>query len=78
MQGRVRGTKYDGAKIRRWKGLEIGFKNFKEFREWSLKNDYRKGMSLDRIDPNKGYIQDNCQWISVSENSKRAMMSKWK
>lgn len=29
---------------------------------------YRDGLTLDRIDPNKGYNKENCQWITMEEN----------
>jgi len=37
-----------------WKDMEIG---------------YYKGMTIDRIDSNKGYNKENCQWLSHSANS---------
>lgn len=54
--------------------------SFELFREWSYANGYHEQpddtpynemLSIDRIDPNKGYSPDNCQWISVSQNSIR-------
>lgn len=54
--------------------------NFELFREWSYANGYheqqddtpyKEMLSIDRIDPNKGYSPANCQWISVSQNSIR-------
>lgn len=50
-----------------------------EFREWAAKTGYidgkgrkRNGLSIDRIDPTKGYSLDNIQILTVSANS-----SKW-
>lgn len=54
--------------------------DFAAFREWAISNGYHEQpedtpmserLSIDRIDPNKGYSPDNCQWITVSENSIR-------
>ena len=54
--------------------------SFEMFREWSYDNGYheqpddtpyKEMLSIDRIDPNKGYSPANCQWISVSQNSIR-------
>ena len=54
--------------------------SFELFREWSYANGYheqpydtpyKEMLSIDRIDPNKGYSPANCQWISVSQNSIR-------
>lgn len=54
--------------------------DYMAFREWAYANGYQEQakdtpykdrLSIDRIDPEKGYSPDNCQWISVSENSNR-------
>jgi len=52
--------------------------NFKTFREWALQNGYKDPeeneefkhfLSIDRIYNNGNYCPDNCQFITVSENS---------
>jgi hypothetical protein len=43
--------------------------NFDSFREWALENNYNDKMSIDRIDTNKNYEPDNCQWLTRSENT---------
>ena len=35
-----------------------------KFFEWSISHGYGKYLSIDRIDNNKGYTPENCQWIS--------------
>lgn len=55
--------------------------NFQAFADWSLDHGYEdppidadkkwiavNGLSIDRIDNNKGYSPVNCQWISWQEN----------
>lgn len=64
------------------KGIRVceEWHNYAVFREWAWENGYyeqpeglpfRDRLSIDRIDPDKDYSPDNCQWITVSENSKR-------
>lgn len=56
-----------------------------KFIEWATKNGWykskgeerKKRISIDRIDSNKGYCPENCHWITISENSKKAMKKRW-
>lgn len=47
--------------------------DYTAFRDWAMENGYKKGLSIDRIDNNKDYSPDNCQWISISENVKKSL-----
>lgn len=62
---------YGGKGIRlceEWLG-EDGYTNFKN---WSLQNGYKEGLTIDRIDSNGNYCPDNCQWISKGENTAKS------
>lgn len=56
------------------RGIELcsDWEDFLSFYDWSLKNGYKKGLSIDRIDNDKSYSPDNCQWITISENTAKA------
>jgi len=61
--------------IRRGKIFELTFEQFKKF---CYETDYmagkgrkKKSFTIDRIDNSKGYVVDNIQMLSKSENSKK-------
>ena len=47
------------------------------FSNWSIENGYKKGLTIDRIDPNGNYEPCNCRWIEREENSRRAGKVNW-
>lgn len=71
MRQRVAGKTVTGSTgVPIWKGLEIEWKTFAEFRAWALKNGYsRKNNSLDRKEWEFGYTAANCRWVTVRQNS---------
>lgn len=45
--------------------------SYSAFKNWALKAGYAENLTIDRIDNEKGYSPENCQWITQSENSKK-------
>lgn len=54
--------------------------NKKAFFDWAINNGYRDGLTIDRIDNNKGYYPDNCRWVDQStqnENTRKSIRLKY-
>lgn len=47
------------------------------FEKWAIHNGYNDELTIDRIDSNKDYCPENCQWISNKENSRKAGKVNW-
>ncbi len=53
------------------KGIKIfdaWLKDHGDFYVWSMKNGYKEGLQIDRINPDLGYYPDNCRYITRQEN----------
>ena len=51
----------------------LGESGYDNFRKWSESNGYKDGLTIDRINNNKGYSPDNCRWVTMEyqSNNKR-------
>lgn len=60
----------------RWygeKGIKVcdeWMNNPKSFEEWALNNGYTDNMTIDRIEEDKDYCPENCQWVVLENNSR--------
>ena len=54
--------------------------SYNSFKDWAIKNGYVDDahLSVDRIDNDKDYCADNCQIISISENTSKGNFGKVK
>lgn len=50
----------------------------KSFYDWAIENGWEEGLTIDRIDSNKDYCPDNCQFLSRSANLKKMHTNKKK
>lgn len=45
------------------------FYDYTSFRAWALSHGYKSGLTLDRIDNERGYEPDNCRWATIFEQA---------
>ena len=44
--------------------------SFTKFENWAMANGYKAGLSIDRIDNDKGYSPENCKWSTYVEQNR--------
>lgn len=41
------------------------------FMSWAYSSGFQEGLSIERKDPSGNYCPENCEWITIGENSRR-------
>lgn len=67
--------KYYGAK-----GVEVcpAWLDFINFKTWAEQHGYKEGLSIDRLEPVLNYTPDNCEWVTISENTRRSNITRYR
>ena len=73
MKARCYNNKHESYNRYGGKGIKIceEWHNYILFKEWAVNNGYKNGFTIDRINSNRDYGPDNCQWITRLENCKK-------
>lgn len=74
-------NKADGSY--KWYG-EKGIKIYQQwlddpklFETWAIINGYNDNLTIDRIESDKDYCPENCRWLPLEENTRRAGKVNW-
>lgn len=51
--------------------------DFQSFYDWAYSNGYKDGLTIDRIDVNKGYSPDNCRWSTMKEQCNNRVSNRY-
>lgn len=44
--------------------------DYAAFRAWAIKNGYKHGLTVDRVDNDRGYSPSNCRFVTQAEQAK--------
>ena len=54
----------------------LGDNGLQNFFDWALNHGYNENLTIDRLESDKGYSPENCQWVTSSLNSSRVHIVK--
>ena len=79
MNTRCNNKNRDHAQWYMEKGIEVceEWRDFLNFYDWAMTNGYEDGLSIERIDINKGYEPKNCKWIQLKEQAFNKSNTHW-
>jgi len=72
MKNRCYGKGYSEPQYYQQKNITVHkdwINSFKRFKKWADKNGFKEGLTIDRIDNDKGYSPKNCRFITQAENN---------
>ena len=53
------------------------WQDYDVFYEWAIINGYKKGLEIDRIDPNDGYNPNNCRFVTRKQNNRNQRKTRY-
>lgn len=61
------------------KGIKVceEWKTYENFEKWALENGYAENLTIDRIDEDRDYEPNNCQWITFAEQQRKKKCNRW-
>ena len=51
--------------------------NCSSFYKWAKDNGYKEGLTIDRIDNNKGYSPENCRWVDAKTQARNTRQNRF-
>ena len=72
MKKRCYNEKHDNYKYYGARGIKIcdeWLNDFMKFYNWAIENDYKEGLTIERIDYDGNYEPNNCKWATWEEQS---------